>query len=166
VKTGAPPPKHPPLTGHPIGDIALGWAFFGLTAAVFGFGCARLIGGHATLAEVFVVMLWSAVPSLALRLPIDGLGLALHGPAWWSMDGSLLRPSGLSALPAGAIVLRSIEDLLPFWGLALLVVGWSEVHRLPPGRILLLIVLPIFVIGIFTAMAATLIVARLSASGG
>ena len=163
--TGAPAPKVL-LTGHPLGDIALGWAGFAIGTIVFGWGLGRMVGGRATLVEVCIVMLWQQLPWLLLQLPIDGLGVALHGSAWWSMPGSIFDSSKLLSQPADVTILRTIGIVAAAWSLGLSIIGLSEVHRISAWRVVFLIALPLFMVGVFTAVLATILVAKYAAVGG
>ena len=164
--TGAPPSKVPPITGHPLGDVALSWVVLAVIVVIFPFGLGRLAGGRATLAEVFIVTLWGQVPGLLVLLPVHGLGLALHGSAWWSMQGSIFKSSAVLSQPVDATVLNTLRDVAYFWCLGLGIIGLSEVHRLPARRIFFVIILPLFVLGVIAAVAATILVAKSAAAGG
>lgn len=163
--TGAPASKVLPITGHPLGDMALHWVVLAVIV-VFSFGLGRLAGGRATLAEVFIVTLWGQVPGLLVLLPVHGLGLTLHGRAWWSMQESIFKSSAVLSQPVDATVLNTLRDVAYFWCLGLGIIGLSEVHRLRARRIFFVIVLPLFVLGVIAAVAATILVAKSAAAGG
>jgi len=163
-QTGAPVPKLSP-TGHPLGDIALGWALFAVGTLVFGYGLGRMVGGRATLGAVFVVLLWSQLPAQVVRLPIDGLGVALHGSSWWSLDGSLFRATQLLSQPVDATILNTLLVVAGAWSLGLSVIGLSEVHRITTWRVVFLIALPLFALGLAAIVAATILVAKFAAAG-
>ena len=56
-------------------------------------------------------------------------------------------------------MLQVLKLLIGAWGLALFLVGLSEVHQLDGKRILLAVFLPLFVLGVIAAVAAAIIVA-------
>ena len=164
TQTGAPPREWPPITGSDTGDILLGLAVVAFFTVLLPWGLGRLRGGQATLSDCFIVLLWSEIPLLAL-LPITGLGVALHGPAWWTMQGSLSRSEALFALPPTAIALKLALQGVAIWCGGLYVAGLSEVQGFTPRRVLLQIVIPIVALGVIAAIAAVVLVAQLEAPG-
>jgi hypothetical protein len=126
----------------------------------------RVMGGRAALVEVFFVVLWSYVPLLVLRLPLEITSVLAFGSARPTGDASILEPRTVLALPPVGLAVYALGRAGSLWSFGLLVVGLSEVHRFSLARAVLAIVVPLFLLGMIAALSAALLVVAMGASGG
>lgn len=159
-------------SGSPTSDLgstvlvfAAGLGLFGVAFALLPWGLGHLFGGRATIGEVITVMLWSTVPGTLLNLPLDLAALALHGPAWWSMEPEFTEANSWSALPPSAQLIKLASVAVGFWMAGLQVIGLSEVHRFSKLRATLVVVLPLIVLGAIAALMVALLVVSMAAKG-
>ncbi|MHC5211302.1 MAG: Yip1 family protein [Planctomycetota bacterium] len=128
---------------------------------VFG----RMVGGRATLLEVLLVMLWAGVPALVFQLPLEIVSVMAFGADDPRIHAGILEPQTVLALPPLALVLYLAELAIDLWAMGLLVVGLSEVHRIPTLRALFVAILPLFLMGLLGAIASALLMFALSKAG-
>jgi hypothetical protein len=162
----APAPR-PDLTPEQQWTLhVIGWVIVPLVIVFLPWAIGRLAGGRASLLEVFFVVLWSNVPLLVATLPLEVASVAAYGAEDPRLAASTANYATVLALPPVALALYLLERVLELWTLGLMVVGLSEVQRFSAVRALVTLILPLFLLGFVAALAATLLVVSLSASGG